>query len=614
MKRVLSFLLVITLLICIFPLNISSTNVVEIENFTNEEAKIKNGNELNKIHFYFDNPQHSIIDDREELSKAVKEVNCLENTMPMRSSGIFDNIQITVEFESDFFNTEAYQNFAKERENIKDSEETLEFRKKVNDYSKQYHAELLEDKADILSKFDYEKIEIVEYSPFVMMRISPEKLEEEDLLDLCVRDSVESISIDYEPVTEDTDSTWDQTLDCINAKNVITAGSYTGEGIRVGIYESGVCDTSHTNLVGKDITVRDSSANITSHATATTSIIALMAPEAEFYVSDVPSSSQGLSWFIENYCDIVNCSFGYYSNSLNADGKYTKGVREYRYIDAIYDYQIAAHFLTVCVSAGNRIDNDTSSKYNPDGEVVSPGYAYNAITVGGVDLVRFGNEIGWSHTTYACFQTLEEENVKPNISAPFSVYIPNIGINSGTSFSAPLVTGTVALLEDHIPAYKMCPERVMSVLMSTAQKTYDYTATKGEFDERVGAGIVDCGIANGNTFCSTMYNTNRTSRTQIISENVYMAAGETLDICFAWQVTSDTDNETVYLTDYDIKLIGPSNRLVDYSSLGNSNVEMIRFVATETGLHRIKVYQYSDLDPNVSGEYVALTYVRRDGE
>ena len=41
---------------------------------------------------------------------------------------------------------------------------------------------------------------------------------------------------------------------------------------------------------------------------------------------------------------------------------------------------------------------------------------------------------------------------------------------------------------------------------------------------------------------------------------------------------------------------------------------MIRLVASETGWQQIRVYQRSELDPYVSGDYVALTYMRRDGE
>ena len=92
-----------------------------------------------------------------------------------------------------------------------------------------------------------------------------------------------------------------------------------------------------------------------------------------------------------------------------------------------------------------------------------------------------------------------------------------------------------------------------------------------------------------------------------------MVAGETLDVCAAWQAINNSDNDAFYLTDYDIKLIGPSNRLIAYSSLSNTNVEMLRFVASETGLYQIRLYQYSDFDPNISGDNLALAYIHRDG-
>ena len=83
----------------------------------------------------------------------------------------------------------------------------------------------------------------------------------------------------------------------------------------------------------------------------------------------------GIQWFIDNACDIVNCSFGYYNNGTpDADGSYSDGVKQYRNdIDGVYDYQILAHFITVVKSAGNYNDNPIYSSYNTGNKAASPG-------------------------------------------------------------------------------------------------------------------------------------------------------------------------------------------------------------------------------------------------
>ena len=93
-----------------------------------------------------------------------------------------------------------------------------------------------------------------------------------------------------------------------------------------------------------------------------------MLPDAEFYFANTPSTTtgtvlEGIEWFIEQGCDVVNCSFGYDQDV------------QYRYdVDAVYDYQIGANNIIVVAATGN-----SAEKY-----VGSPAQAYNVIAVGGV--------------------------------------------------------------------------------------------------------------------------------------------------------------------------------------------------------------------------------------
>ena len=397
----------------------------------------------------------------------------------------------------------------------------------------------------------------------------------------------------------------------IDAYNIVSAGKYTGSGVRIGIYEAeGVCDTSHVNLADKNITLHDTNSAISPHATAVTSIVALIAPNASFFVSDTPDDLEALSWFIDNCCDVVNCSFGFYNNKLNSDGTYSKGIRSYRYdIDAIYDYQILAHFMTVCKSSGNVCTDNTKSDYNPDGDITSPGFAYNVITVGGVNRTSIDSAYRWIHASKASYISTEP-TVKPNISAPFYMFIPNIGMRNGTSFSAPLVTACIAILEGCKPSYSAYPDRVMSVLTSTAQKTYDYGNGSfiGNFDKKVGAGIIDLDAAIESYQYTVLKNTNTAPKTEIISKELTLTAGTEIQIALSWLATADATNETVYVTDYDIYLYNAAGTRVITSTLSRTNVEMLRYIVPTTGTYRIVAFQFDLMNSNINQDWISLTY------
>jgi hypothetical protein len=119
---------------------------------------------------------------------------------------------------------------------------------------------------------------------------------------------------------------WDTALEEIGAYDIVSNGTYTGDGVRIGIMEpNGVCDTNHLNLSGKAISIKDDTGNGDSiHATQVTSIIATIAPDAELFVYGIDASSPefDFSWFIENDCNVVNCSWGVPGTTRNADGTY----------------------------------------------------------------------------------------------------------------------------------------------------------------------------------------------------------------------------------------------------------------------------------------------------
>ncbi|MBE6638296.1 MAG: hypothetical protein E7616_02420, partial [Ruminococcaceae bacterium] len=374
------------------------------------EEPIAGDDIYNKIHFYFDTPEHAYMDDAAELQSAVASVKsdyAASAAMSARSGEATDeNVYVTVQFAADYMETKEYRSLAADLANVKSAEERDLLKTRRNAYSKRYHAALIEENMPLLSDIPYTDAHPIDYSSFVTLTVPAVQLDTEVLSEIAENENILHISLTdgFEVVSEsdtDTDPTmnnssktgWLDVLECIGAKNIVQNATYTGDGIKVGIYESttiqidsrpytyaNICDTANPNLVqfvtDNRLTVRPNAGEGfpgydytgVTHATAIASILALMLPDAEFYFAHLPPNTigqriEGVAWFIEQGCDIVNCSIGI-------------GSTGYRYdVDAVYDYQIYTSLITVVKSAGN-------TTRHPNQHVTSPGYGYNVITVG----------------------------------------------------------------------------------------------------------------------------------------------------------------------------------------------------------------------------------------
>ena len=606
-KKIISTILVVALLV-----SPCGTNEIVAGDSVMSVTSDSDDNIYNKLHFYIEEEEYTTIDDAEELTCAIDsmlEEDSKSTTYEVAKEKTSSReINITIEFESDFMQTERYLEISDKRKDVKSSEDVLHYREELNSYSKEYHSSLIEENLDLLEVLDYEEIREIGYSPFVKLKVETSKIKEESLQLLCEYKNIENISIEYEAIAEVEEASWIEALEGINAYDIVSDATYTGDGVRIGVFESGgVCDTSHTNLKGKNITIKDSNEKTTAHATNVVSILATIAPDALFYVSEV-GDDVGLDWFITNNCDVINCSFGYFYGKKNESGVYTAGVNTYRYsADAIYDYQIKAHDIIVCKSAGNKNTTNTSVSYNPNAEITSPGYAYNVITVGGVDRNYVNSAYRWIHESGACYVS-KTPKVKPNIAAPYSVTVPNVGTIHGTSYATPQVAASIALLVEKDWQYSVYPEWVMSLLTSTAQKTYDYSATIGAFDSKVGAGMPDLEEMLKDNGYRNIGNSSKTSQKERISEQVFFAPGTVVEIGLAWLVEVDLEEEEVYVTDYDLRIYDSSGNLIAGSYLISSNVEKVRVTITKADTYKIVVFQCTAMDDNVSCDWISLTY------
>ncbi len=322
-----------------------------------------------------------------------------------------------------------------------------------------------------------------------------------------------------------------EVLEKVNANNT----GYNGSGIKIGMIESGHPDKSyHTQL--NSIHIYENGSKMTEHSTAVTKCISWLAPSATFYSGGTGGQLQEgiLEWMKRNGVNIINISWG----GTNAPD-----------LAAIIDRYIKENFITIVASSGN---NYTT--------LIAPGICNNVISVGA--------------TNNACTDRADFSSymapypiAKPNIMAPgekifFGGHIKKSGktYDSGTSYSAPIVTGAVAQLMQKRPILKLYPEAVQAVLYNTANQSmlasYD---TYAGFDTRNGAGMLDVQKALDNIFNYNLrtLTTDDNYKKTITMANVYVETGHTLNVNLNWLIGYKNENiEGNYndrlITDFDL--------------------------------------------------------------
>ena len=575
-----------------------------------------NDNPYHKIHFYFDDQAHATIDSAAELAAATASVKG-DNAVATMAVEEEENVYITVQFASDYMETPEYGVFKAALENAQTAEMRDTVKTQRNTFSKSYHAAIIEENMPLLADIPYTAANPIDYSSFVTLTVPAAQLdvnvlaevaENENILHLSLTDGFE-VATDESAAsstsTSDDIKSWENVLQCIGAKQIVDNGTLTGSGVKIGVYETDIdstfgivnmCDVSNSNITplknDNRIHFRNPSDEEASgiayptHATAIVSILAIIAPDAEFYFTHVPASQrtdttnlEGVSWFIEQGCDVVNFSYGFPSSG---------SLSGYRYdVDAVFDYQIYHHDIVVVNSAGNF-----------GGSITSPGYAHNIITVGGV--LYNNTQETWfrdSGSSYVNPTGME----KPEVCAPKELYIHNIDLDkmndgiyepfSGTSYSTALVTGCIAIFFEHyyqnvsnyLPA-----SLVRSVVVASATKTGDSGTAEVNLNDEVGAGIVN--LSNMIQSYFGYYNSTGTDSNQTIYS---VAAGDTIQVAIAWNIAATYD--TIHqagrknVIDFNVSLKDPDGLTVATSTYTENAVEYIRYTASKSGTYTFTI-------------------------
>ncbi len=320
----------------------------------------------------------------------------------------------------------------------------------------------VENNSKFLKDYEIEDKDVIYFSNYTSTLII--NVSKKDLLRIVDDDRVLGISL-YEDI--EIKNQLFITLNQVNAgygttqnpglKNT-SQGGYDGTGVTIGIIEAenGRFDPNAPQLSSmvssgqlEFIEVSGVNEVVHNHATHVTNIIAGqsytfsetkyegIATGAQIYQSAIDVIADyytAFNQFATLGVDVINSSLGGVTNGYSA-------------FDQEVDNLIYTTKIILVNASGNL------SFANLDRNVMSPGKAYNAITVGNTaiksDTTTAENspyDMSWS----TCYQVNDYLSNKPEITAPgeniSSVNSNGIYTSSGTSFAAPHVTGVVAQL------------------------------------------------------------------------------------------------------------------------------------------------------------------------
>jgi hypothetical protein len=274
--------------------------------------------------------------------------------------------------------------------------------------------------------------------------------------------------------------------------NELLAKGLTGAGVEVGQIEVETPNTTHVALAGATINVMSPPA-VDNHATGVASLIVGqrtvaggnfqgVATGARLWSANAGVGGGAQLALLKTAMDwqltaprtaLVNHSWG-----RNWNGS-TPAVRES--FSRVIDDATTKGQLQV-VAAGNE-GLQAGNGGNKTGNLSSPGYSYNALTVGAT-----GGAGTWNRVADFSSVTQADANGVPTARLKIDIVAPGVGIrqaygtanaattfapNDGTSFATPITTGVVALLHEHgtKKGFSTDPRLMRAIVMNSANKS-----------------------------------------------------------------------------------------------------------------------------------------------
>lgn len=271
--------------------------------------------------------------------------------------------------------------------------------------------------------------------------------------------------------------------DAFNDVGITNHNNLDGSNIKIGIFDGG---SPHdlSNLMNNEINLfideyNGISADPSEHASIVSNIIAGdvgISKNAELYFANALIRAkwmESMEWFIDQGVQLINMSIWYEDAQ---PGLYT-------FLNSYFDFMIRKNKLIIVGISGN---GATSNNH----KISSPSKSLNMLSVGSISL---NGKISY-FSDYALDPLHSNIIIKPNLVAPGeNLIIPNLTITeypdvSGTSYSAPIVTGIIALLMEEFPKHQLHPEIYIAALLGGAKKV---ESNPQKHYEKAGSGIVN---------------------------------------------------------------------------------------------------------------------------
>lgn len=377
---------------------------------------------------------------------------------------------------------------------------------------------------------------------------------------------------------------------------------YKGTDITIGILESnkGRYDSDALQLKDRSTTrlqfVQNpdvSGSQVSDHATMITSLIVgkSVTMNGQTYEGIVPNATviqmnvsgpysvyTGIRELASRGVDIINRSGG---QSLDGYSDYDKEVD--RLIDSLD--------ITFVVSTGNDVQN-----------IKSPGKALNAITVG--NAVTKNQSINsvrppYSMADNSAYGELDYLPNKPDLAAPGTeIVVPvsdnQVSIGSGSSASAPLVTGVLAQMCQVSPSLRYSRERAKALLLLSAERdkistTNNNTADNPFLRDKSGARLVNAKKAIQAVQTSTWEGGPIFSGRPYSGSSHYFRAGQKVRAVMVFGKNKENNQlitSSSTMDDIDVYLKSDKTGNTVASSVSSrNNVEIIEYTFTTSGYY-----------------------------